>query len=498
MLISLIFCIISTIILYAWGVAVLDFAYKKRAVNYSFFSIYFVGLCAACFIANGITIFFGTNSIIAIGILIAPLLYKRRLAFSIDSYSKILPHSTPLKILAMSLLLVGICMHAWMIKHPDTLSYQNALIKSAIMGAHPVGNITIKSQLGIGGAWFPLAALFSFDWLFGKTMTFINLSLISVSILFLICKVESSIKKKNLLSPITYLLIIVIGCYEYTFIRLAITSAAPDTPAAILGIASLLFFMGRGHQSWILTLFSITAVTLKISLFPILLLPAWHLMQYGKRADWIVSAVLVILVTTPFFTKNILSTGYAVYPISASIIIDEDYVPDKSKVQEEANYIKAYARNINTTRDPAHVNEISSQPVREWVPTWWNQLEGAGRAVIALFILGISGCILFLHRFTKPTQKLIPALITIVIGAVFWFSTAPAIRFGTAYLLAPLFVFADLCANRPSNPYKIKINFNLINGIILICSGIIAAYFIYRMTNYMDCGSIWLPKGPLS
>ena len=498
MLTSLLFGIICTVILYAWGLSVLSIIYPKSATPYSFHFAYLIGLCTVSLLTNWATIFSGTNSIIGSFILVAPLIYQHRYLSLNKIINDVTPNSISYKFLAICLLLTCICIHAWEIKHPDTLTYQNSLIHNAITGPQPIGNIVIKPQLGYGGAWFPLAAIFSFEWLIGKTMTFVNLSLVGVSIIYLINKIESALNKQQLGSMVGYLVVLAIGCYEYTFFRLAITSAAPDTPAAILGIATLIYFIKNGRQSWMLILLSFTAVTIKLSLAPILLLPVWDLLQKKNMRNWIRCIGVGILIMTPFFTKNILSTGYAIYPFPASKILEESFVPEKHKVQEEANYITAYARNIAVTRDSSQVKYIATQSMRQWVPTWWKQLDVADRTVIALFFIGIIGCMGAAYRSPDTLQVQIPVLTVIIIGAFYWFSLAPAIRFGTTFLLAPLLLYSGSKNCITFERLTKRTSIRLHKGVMLISTGIVLAYFIYRMINFMDGMSILLPKGPVS
>ncbi len=499
MIFSLLLGILTTWILFSWGDLLNQWLPASDSPATAFLTRYLMGLIGLCFFANALSLFIGLNQPILLLILCMPILHQLPNRATRHRLTEtFLPNSRPLQLLMLVCVVLLLAMHAWEIKHPDSLSYQNELIRYALRAGHPTGLVQIQNPFGYGGAWYALSALFSFHFLTGQLMTFVNLSFIGVIILWLIKQLDAAATNKNLFALTGYLLLLGIGFYEYSFFRLALTSAAADTPAALLGMASLLYFLHEKRRGWLLMAGCVSAVTIKLSLAPILLLPVWHLWKAAHRRQVLSMAAIGILIAVPFLVKNIRSTGYLLYPVPNTQILSADYTPSKSAVQAEADYIKAYARKENTVRNQDGTWSTLSPSMQQWMPPWWKQQLPSEKAMMILFFIGLSGALIYRKKLQLPQLLYWQFLITVWVGCLFWLYQAPAIRFGSAFLLAPwlLYLYPLKKEDRPPSnlvpvhDWKIRL-FEI--GPLLTA----LAYLGYRLYYFMDVSALWWPKGPV-
>lgn len=499
MLLSLLFLVLSTYIIFIWG-RLFSCHYNIRATeSYEFFLPLIIGLCSLCFISNTITLFIGLASPWIYVCLLIPSFYRNApKAFYTSIQKNLWPTSYLIQFLLIVSLLAILTMHAWEIRHPDTITYQNNLIEFALKGGHPVGIVSIKTQFGYGGSWFPVSALFSYNFVTGKVMTFVNLTLITVFIAYLFKKAEIGWNESNPFSLGGYILIFCLASFEYTFIRLAVTSSAPDTPAALMGLGAFMYFLNKRRQGWILTLISVTAVTMKLSLVPILALPFLHLIEQRRKSSWVKNTILGILILTPFLIKNILSTGYILYPYPGSKICKIQDAPTVKEVQAEADYIKAYARFKFASRDEKDVHQIVQMPFRRWITIWWGQLSTSEQSMMIVSFLSIFLSFYYKKKNQINNGEFWPYITTTLFGIVFWLNLAPSIRFGSAFLFAPIVFLISKMGNQAGLPMQNTTKFLRINyTVTILLIIVISIYLIYRILYFMDTSSLLIPKGPV-
>ncbi len=498
MITSIILCLLTTWIIYAWGDQAMRLFYSAGTKESDFFIKYFLGLCILTFTANTTTLVVGLNKWPVLAIACIPILTSFNNLKGPGTIRSLIPKEKPLQLLGLIGLLLMTAMHAWEIAHPDTITYQNDLLNYSLESKHPSGIIAIKNRLAYGGAWFSVAALFSFKMLTGELMTFLNLSIVAVSFIYLLTKIDQAIQQHKYFTGGAILLIIAICFYEYTVFRLAITSIAPDTPAAIVGSVGFIYFLSDKRPVWILTLFCITAVTIKLSLAPILLLPIWLLIRNGLVKEFIVSTALAVMVCLPFFIKNVMSSGYLIYPFAAGKIINASFTPSESAVQAEADYIKAYARTTSASRDLRDIRRIVNMPLLEWAPVWFNELKWSGRIMLASFFIWF-GWMLTSMRRNASSSNLTASTATSFLGFIFWLTLGPAIRFGTTFLLMPLMTYCFGLADEFKRKRQIEkwMNSQLLKIAIYIGIVALSAYLVYRFSLYMDWCSLLIPKGPI-
>lgn len=498
MLTSITLAILTTWTCYGLGGLLLQKNKTHAPSGTRFFLRYLAGFCTAVLLANSITILSGISHWGFLLALMTPAIANPKCTRElIDDAHKLIPQASTTRWLLVGSIILFVSLHAWTIAHPDTIDYQNDLIKFALDSKHPKNIVAERNQYGYGGAWFPMAALFSFSFALNKIMTFANLSLALVAVFFLVNKIDRHTKSSTA-TRVCYMLLLAIALWEYTFFRLSVSSAAPDTMAAILALGALFVYSLRERPIWLLPALCCTAVTIKLSTAPVLLLLAFDILLQKKWRMVAAYFLICVLTLTPFTLKNIIGTGYLIYPFAPTKILEEKDVQSKKIVAAEAEYIKAYARLPKPYRDRADIVSVAEAPFPDWLYPWWKSTQPAGKAMIIFALCGIL-LLLFLGRLrTNRDLRTWGYITTTVAGVLFWLALGPAVRFGSAFLLSPLLLVGSLMGSNESNtsPQQKKIQSLAYSSLILL-TAILWAYLIYRMANYMDASALLLPKGPV-
>jgi hypothetical protein len=201
---------------------------------------------------------------------------------------------------------------------------------------------------------------------------------------------------------------------------------------------------------------------------------------------------VLILVLTPILIRNIISTGYPIYPSAIADFYKPDWKVERATVLDFQKYITAYARY--PVMRTLSSREYSKSSI-DWIPVWWNHLYVADRILITMIISGILLNVLFLRKIRRAYSRRFGAgLIIAMIGTVFWFVNAPDPRFGTGFLIALAyflyFPFMEIWVkNRADFVQKIQ------NGMMKISTLLILIYIGYRGVYFFHPRQFIFPEG---
>ena len=133
---------------------------------------------------------------------------------------------------------------------------------------------------------------------------------------------------------------------------------------------------------------SLVAVTIKLSVTPILLIAvAPALLGLVKRKTKLFFTILFISVVTllPFIARNIITSGYIVFPSTSIDIPNVDWKYDRELTVNEKDYITAYAKKPGVI--PDEINAVNKMSALEWLPTWWQNRSTADKIIMILLAL---------------------------------------------------------------------------------------------------------------
>lgn len=242
------------------------------------------------------------------------------------------------------------------------------------------------------------------------------------------------------------------------------------------------------------------ALTLKLTAGLILLLVAKPTLRLVREKRWREIGIYLgmgLLVAAPWLVRNVLISGWLLYPFPALDLFRVDWKMPAKVVQMDAAGITSWARGLY---DAAKAN----LPPWEWLSGWFE--AELSKTEKLLILADLAGCVLtalfavcFGVRRLKECrngkagrdepqhfQKEIPegdvllVLATLCASYLFWQFSAPMIRYGYAYVL----LFAALTLG-----YAVKKWFNR-DGLLRICLLLYGLYKLGMMGLYVGetCG----------
>ncbi|MDH5505893.1 MAG: hypothetical protein OEZ02_01580 [Anaerolineae bacterium] len=280
----------------------------------------------------------------------------------------------------------------------------------------------------------------------------------------------------------------------YLYSGADISAPHPDMAANLfLWLVFLLFLekLDRGeparfdHFSSLILLFSLFAVTLKLSTLPVLLLPAGLLLREfpARRLNALkigLSAALLIL--SPWIARTVILTGYLLYPFPEIDLFNLDWKVPPGTVHQLRQVITAWGR----VRDLDY-RLILAMPFSTWVPIWFASSLSLPDKVIVLAIPGSAAVMLVLglspwkDRLAKvlrnPHLRLL--LLVLLAGVAFWFFTAPAIRFAFGFIIMLLAVLLSLLLINANASWR------TLSQILVLALVVFQGASLYRLTKEM-------------
>lgn len=394
------------------------------------------------------------------------------------------------------------------IVHPDTLSYHAQSIQWLQQYKPVPGIMHLRRELGFQSLWFALQAIFTPQ--ITSINTFFPLSgcVLCWYFIFIICRIDGSpVKKANRDASGTtatggWVLLLLYTLVSWTQVRLTAASTSPDFIVTLYILAAFYSFNqsyqehSAGYSYLLLTvLFCSSAFATKLSAIAILLLILFIILHFYRNRNWrgiafclCLSALMII----PVLIRNIMVTGYPLYPSSFAGFFNADWKFSEARMNEFEQYITTYARLLPPSQTMA--GESLQLPFG-WINIWWQRLAAADQLLIVAAMAGIILDLIFLKQVIKKAvkQQVVIFLIAIA-GTLFWFIKAPDPRFGTGFLISLVYTSYYPLRERIgflNNKAALYSN-KIITGCLFIA---IISYTAWRFLNLFEPGQILWPKG---
>lgn len=467
----LIWCFVF-IVSFGYGQAILQilkFIPENEHPHYypsQFVPIFFIGFIFCNVLASFFSLFIPINILAFLIITLPGLFLFFRWISSSNSYDIFKPTTSVIsKILFVT---TGLCLlfyTLWLtsgeIKNSDTYIYHAQSIHWIESYPVVIGLGNFFNRLAYNSSWFVQNALFSFSFLGGRSFHVLNGLLIFLISKFFILEFFLVFKKHEIrLLQIWGLTIIPLG-----IISIGTQASAPSTdmPVAYLAwFAGYLCMKFNKQENKILSLFIITAViafaiTIKISIAPLFLLPislALLSKKSFKLKKLVPIAIWVGLIMLPWMIRNIVISGYAIYPSAVTALPVEWRIPE-SLVKDDAFGIRAFG-----FYERAPAEEVMSKPYFERIKFWFFNLTTNQKmmVLVSLFtplILPIISLDSLLRNKLTFSKSLWITITSFFAGFLFWIFVSPNLRFGYVYIL---FLFSICLA---AGIYLILSNFNI-------------------------------------
>jgi len=281
------------------------------------------------------------------------------------------------------------------------------------------------------------------------------------------------------------------GCVAILFYALVnVTgsmSPATDYPTMFLSIYMASVWLRaieeKAHYSVyaLLSVFAVFLGTMKLSAIAmaiVVVYPAFFLLKEKKWKEIGIYLGMGIGVLAPYLIRNVILTGWLVYPVDAIDLFSVDWKVPLESLRVDADQITVWGRCLYD------INLIDL-PMKDWLPVWWEGQERYGQMLIVANVLGVmlSGCNLLYKWFKKIDirMELIVLYGGLIASACVWFFMAPFIRYGLGFLLViPLLAMASWF------DYEKKGFQSIATGVLVVC--MFFAFCPYVDNYFTDAG----------
>ena len=296
------------------------------------------------------------------------------------------------------------------------------------------GLANLHGRFGFNPNIFTVFSLTSLSELFGQEIFSVNFTLFSMFVLYFINALYLIFKKESVSNYFILNLIVFI-----TILNLSdnLSSPTPD----FIAITFPLYIFTRLTNSACLNNKSVPngsipililcmyVLTVKLSTLPILILPflLFLKLKLENRKLLCASCTLIVL---PWLIRNVILTGWLVYPFPMLDLFNFDWKVSLAQVQYEKSAIYWFAKS-HGANDAAYSGNMF-----EWAPLWWHQLSRLYKIIFLSSII-FPPFILLTNLFKRGKIEFFTFVIifTSFIGVLFWFMLAPDLRFGKAFIV---------------------------------------------------------------
>ncbi len=147
--------------------------------------------------------------------------------------------------------------------------------------------------------------------------------------------------------------------------------------------------------------------------------------------EWLRSSIVGACVLGIWLVRGAILSGWPLYP-STALHVPLDFAVDRREVLSQMAWIRSWARRPFASPDEVLGNW-------DWLGDWWDWLliENAYRVIYPLCVFVGGSMLLFALRWLRRSwrslsPRLFLAVAPLVLGLVFWFWSAPDIRFSNA------------------------------------------------------------------
>jgi hypothetical protein len=515
MIFSLLVCIYITAVCWAWGMLLTScirmLVKEELPLKLDFGITCLCGLAAIAVTAGFVSLFLPLGGLLPQLLVLIPTVFifsrrqmrghlKRQLESSFITLR-------PALLLSLAIaLIVSLIINAGEVIHPDTLHYHAQCIQWIEAYKVIPGLVNLSYHYGLQSSWFTASALFMFKFAGHNAPGFLGITVITWFIIFLHEKLNGFIREETaapsaFMKGVIWLLLFVFSFWSFTMIRGTLTSASPDFITAIYIWFTCYLFVQLHHtdqrRSFLLLMLFIGlfSVSIKLSAAPAALFAGIVYLVYSKQYKRSLGvAVLVIMLTsTPFIARNIITSGYPFFPLTFPNIIHADWKAPETIMTKQSHYIKAYARVGDETTLYKN-EEVISMPASQWLPIWWqnrsleNKIILTGLAALLLTHLFLLGKIKW-----KGRLYLLYMLIASGVCIVLWAIQAPDPRFGFGYIIPAIMVLLYMLPlEKISSSFS---NRRIIQAGLMSFSIALAAYGGYRVVYYFETKNLVKPAG---
>ena len=199
--------------------------------------------------------------------------------------------------------------------------------------------------------------------------------------------------------------------------------------------------ISTSYAIWFTTIAVFLGITLKLSAIPLFLILIGQLFILKKdiRSNYIsvLKGIipLVSFILIPWVGRFFVMSGCFIYPLAFTCVPALEWGVPVDSVAWMVDYIKHFA--IDRTLVPADIGLfwfMDKTLFQNWLDLYFDYME----TLLLFFFLGAGGIIYLIsikkHQPNRIYQNELVLILSYLGGVIFWFLTAPDIRFGSGYL----------------------------------------------------------------
>jgi hypothetical protein len=316
--------------------------------------------------------------------------------------------------------------------HPDTNLYHAQAIRWIETYPAVPGLGNLFGRLAYNSAWMVANALFSFSFLGGQSFHLMSAVLFLLAVIVFwqgfvdlyAGRFAASSTLKVLFLPLAFYLL-----------GADVSSPATDLPVSLLLWIIAILWAERAedekpYHTPLIVLLATFAITVKLSAAPVALLAAIALgaeWLAGRKRRFFGIAAYGLVVILPFLARNVILSGYLVYPYPAIDLFSFDWKIPFERAYSDQTTVIAFGRKLTG-------ETVATTPFWAWFPRWLS-MQTFNRRVI-LFLALLTPLAGLAARF-QPRKTWLGWL-GMYAGVLFWQFSAPDFRFGYGFLIAAL------------------------------------------------------------
>ncbi len=197
----------------------------------------------------------------------------------------------------------------------------------------------------------------------------------------------------------------------------------------------------RGEAYGLLALLGVCDITVKLSVATAALLPVYVLIKLirdKKFRSSLVFAVMSLITVIPFFIRNVVTSGYLLYPMESIDLFNVDWkVPAEVSFWDRAEIVM-FGRLL---RD-YELEDIDRISFSTWFQCWVSEIDQIPRVLLILCVLFGILAVIYAVKCIRSGQDTgdIFIMIAAMSGLIYWLLSAPLMRYGYATMLIALSV----------------------------------------------------------
>ena len=355
-----------------------------------------------------------------------------------------------------------------------------------------LGNL--HCRLAYNSASFALSALYSLAFMGGQSYHCVAglLALLVAGV----CSELLTLVKRKYLKPSDFARVLAI--YYLLIIFDEMISPASDYFMVLTAFYLVIRFMDLLEEKEetvfpyaMLCVLGVFLLTLKLSAALIILLtikPAITLIREKRWKEIALYLGLGILTAVPFLIRNVLISGWLVYPFTGINLFNVDWKIPQGIADYDAKEIQVWGRGYTDVL-------LYDIPIKDWFPAWFRSIGGLDKVFLILAMAAVvvyAGRLLYrlLHKNNNCYIAAIEHLqleSVMIICFLFWLLSSPLFRYGCVYVyLTTAVVWGDIvtelivvCTKRETEKEK-----GYARHMIKTCKLLIGLFLLYKAAAF--------------